>query len=111
MFTQKTIASTNAVIVVELGFVPTKIVVENVDTRVKLEWSSLMTAGEFIKTVAAGTRTLETSALPITIIDGSDKTNYVSKSYGFVLGTYADINDGTATGEHLIIEAYREDQV
>ena len=109
MYTQKTFSSTNAAITVELGFVPDKIVIQNVDTRVKLEWSDLMTSGEFVKTVAAGTRTLETASLPITLIDGSDKTNNVSSSFGFVLGTYADIND--AADEHIIVEAYREDVV
>jgi len=108
MFKQVTKTGTNADIVVELGFIPDKIVVENVDTRVKLEWSNLMTSGEFIKTVAAGTRTLETSGLPITLIDGSDKTNNVTSSFGFILGAYVDVNDAA---EQLIIEAFREDKV
>lgn len=48
-------------IVQQLGFVPRKIVVENVTDRIRVEWHEGMTADTCIKTAANGTRTLETT--------------------------------------------------
>ena len=108
MYKQTTFDGTSAAIVVELGFVPNKLIITNIDTGYQLEWSDKFTAGEFVVIDADGTRTKTTSGTPITLIDGSDKTNNTDKSFGFILGAYANINDTT---EHLVVEAFREDQV
>jgi hypothetical protein len=98
----------NAALVVECGFVPDKIVLTNQTTLITLEWNTNLESGDYYKIIADGTRTLETSGGP-TLIDGSDKTNYVTSSFGFVLPAIADIND--TLNELLDIEVYREDQV
>ena len=45
-----------------LGFIPRYVRVDNVTDRILNEWYSGMTSDHAVKTVAAGTRTLETSA-------------------------------------------------
>lgn len=98
----------NAALVVEVGFVPDKIVVTNRTTLVTLEWNVNLDSGNYYQIVAAGNRTLVASGGP-TLIDGSDKTNYVSSSFGFVLPVIANIND--TLNEVLDIEVYREGDV
>jgi hypothetical protein len=44
-----------------VGFQPRYVKVENATDRTLLEWYEGMTSGHAVKTVAAGTRTLETS--------------------------------------------------
>ena len=64
-------------VVVSLGFTPKYVCWENVTDRVKIEWYEGMAANTSIKTVAAGTRTLETTNGGITICDadGTAKTD------------------------------------
>lgn len=64
-------------IVVPLGFTPRYVCFENVTERIKVEWYEGMAANTCIKTVAAGTRTLETTNGGITVCDsdGVAKTN------------------------------------
>lgn len=45
-----------------LGFTPRYIKVENATDRISYEWYTGMTSDHAVKTIAAGTRTLETSA-------------------------------------------------
>jgi hypothetical protein len=52
---------------VNLGFTPKYVVWENVTDRIKIEWYEGMAANTCIKTVAAGTRTLETTNGGITV--------------------------------------------
>lgn len=52
---------------INTGFDPRYICIENVTDRVKLEWYKGMTANTWIKTVAAGTRTLDTTASALII--------------------------------------------
>lgn len=98
----------NAELVVECGFVPDKIVITNQTTLITLQWNKNLESGDYYQIVAAGDRTLVSSGGP-TLIDGSDKTNYTTSSFGFVLPVITNIND--TTGELLDIEVYREDQV
>lgn len=44
-----------------VGFTPRYVRVDNVTDRIMLEWHEGMTSAHAVKTVAAGTRTLETS--------------------------------------------------
>jgi len=96
-FVQET--ATNAIMNIELGFIPSKVVITNRTSLARLEWNENLPAGNFYKTVAAGTRTLETSG-GITLIDGSDKESALGQ--GFVIPVLADINDAA---EILDIEA------
>mgnify|MGYP000850313937 FL=1 len=52
---------------VETGFQPRYVEWENVTTLVKIEWSEGMTASQCLKTVAAGTRTLDTTANAVVV--------------------------------------------
>ena len=54
-------AGSPAAISVTVGFTPRYVQVVNQTTRVMFEWFEGMTAAHAIKTVAAGTRTAETS--------------------------------------------------
>lgn len=55
-------ATTPAAASIVTGFTPRYVSVENQTDRILLEWRYGMTADHAIKTVAAGTRTAETSA-------------------------------------------------
>jgi hypothetical protein len=104
----KKLCPNNAELVVEVGFVPDRIVITNRTTLITLEWNENLDSGDYYKIIADGTRTLETSGGP-TLIDGSDKTNYTGYSFGFVLPVIANIND--TTDEILDIVVTREDGV
>lgn len=58
-------------VVVPLGFTPKYIAWENVTDRIKIEWYEGMAANTSIKTVAAGTRTLETTNGGFTVCDSA----------------------------------------
>lgn len=64
-------------VLVTLGFTPTYIVWENVTDRIKGEWYEGMAADSCIKTVAAGTRTLEVTGGNggITVCDSDGTAN------------------------------------
>lgn len=66
---------------VSLGFTPKYVVWENVTDRVKIEWYEVMAANTSIKTVAAGTRTLETTNGGITICDSDGTANVNGKCF------------------------------
>ena len=66
---------------VSLGFTPKYVVWENVTDRVKIEWYEGMAANTSIKTVAAGTRTLETANGGITICDSDGTANVNGKCF------------------------------
>ena len=104
MYKQTTATGATAGTVVELGFVPEKIVITERVSRVQTVWLATNPA-DAVQTAAAGTRTLLGSA-PVTLIDGSDKTNNVDSSFGFVI-------PATTLADGLVaeIEAYRQDQV
>ena len=54
------------------GFRPRYVIVDNVTDRIKWEWYEGMAAGTNIQTVAAGTRTLITTAgVTVTITEGA----------------------------------------
>ena len=50
---------------IECGFQPRFIEWENFTDRIKVEWQEGMTTSQCLKTVAAGTRTLDTTALAV----------------------------------------------
>ena len=52
-----------------VGFVPRYVKVENATDRILNEWYEGMTSGHAVRTVAAGTRTLETSGGPTVVGD------------------------------------------
>lgn len=68
-------------VVVSLGFTPKYVCWENVTDRVKIEWYEGMAANTSIKTVAAGTRTLETSNGGITVCDSDGTANTAGKAF------------------------------
>lgn len=68
-------------VVVSLGFTPKYVCWENVTDRIKVEWYEGMAANTCIKTVAAGTRTLETSNGGITVCDSDGVANTAGKSF------------------------------
>lgn len=54
------------------GFRPRYVRVENVTDRIAFEWFDGMALGDYLKTVAAGTKTLETDdVLTVTVAEGS----------------------------------------
>lgn len=97
-------------VIVELGFVPDRIVIRNRTSDFTLEWNSSMAADEYYKFIANGTQSFEdTGTDTFTVIDGSDKTNNTSLSFGFILlGGLADVTDAQ---EVLDIYVFREDGV
>ncbi len=68
-------------VVVSLGFTPKYVVWENVTDRIKIEWYEGMAANTSIKTVAAGTRTLETTNGGITICDSDGVAKTDGKAF------------------------------
>lgn len=52
---------------VECGFQPRYLVFENASDRIKVEWQEGMTSSQSILTVAAGTRTLDTTASAVVV--------------------------------------------
>lgn len=68
-------------VVVSLGFTPKYVVWENVTDRVKIEWYEGMAANTSIKTVAAGTRTLETTNGGITVCDSDGVAKTDGKAF------------------------------
>lgn len=98
----------NAATNVELGFVPDKLIITNRTTKYTLEWNSNLTAGYYYQITDQGVKTLVTSGGP-TVIDGSDKTNYVTSSFGFLFPVIANIQD--TLNEVLDISAIRNDDV
>jgi len=66
---------------VNLGFTPKYVVWENVTDRVKIEWYEGMAANTSIKTVAAGTRTLETTNGGITICNSEGVADVNGKAF------------------------------
>lgn len=52
---------------VETGFQPRFVQWENFTDRIKVEWQEGMTTSQCLKTVAAGTRTLDTTALAVVV--------------------------------------------
>jgi hypothetical protein len=63
--------ATAVAVSIELGFKPRYFVWENLTDRIKYEWFEGMASGTTIKTVAAGTRTLDTADVAIQVSDGS----------------------------------------
>lgn len=68
-------------VVVSLGFTPKYVCWENVTDRVKIEWYEGMAANTSIKTVAAGTRTLETTNGGITICNSEGVADVNGKAF------------------------------
>ena len=68
-------------IVVPLGFTPRYVCFENVTERIKVEWYEGMAANTSIKTVAAGTRTLETTNGGITVCDSDGVAKTDGKAF------------------------------
>jgi hypothetical protein len=62
--------ATAADVTLTLGFTPRYIVWENVTDRIKYEWFEGTTNGTTIKTAAAGTRTLDTADVAISVNGG-----------------------------------------
>ena len=67
-------------VVFTLGFTPRYIRYQNITDRISVEWFEGMTADTCLKTAAAGTVTIETTNLGITICD-SDGTANTSGRY------------------------------
>ena len=65
-------AGTPAAATITLGFNPRYFVWENSTDRIKHEWYDDMPSGTTIKTVAAGTRTLDTADVGIAVSESLD---------------------------------------
>lgn len=63
-------AGTPAAAVINLGFTPRYFAWENVTDRIKYEWFDGAANGTTLKTVAAGTRTLDTADVAISVSGG-----------------------------------------
>lgn len=63
------------------GFVPKYIKVENVTDRISVEWHAGMAADTCVKTAAAGTKTLETTNLGLTVCDSDGTANTAGRSF------------------------------
>jgi hypothetical protein len=61
---------TAADVTLTLGFTPKYVVWENVTDRIKYEWFEGTANGTTVKTVAAGTRTLDTTDVAISVTGG-----------------------------------------
>lgn len=96
----------NAASTVELGFVPDRIVATNRTSKYTLEWNKNLASGYYYQITDQGVRTLVTSGGP-TLVDGSDKTNYITNSFGFVFPVIANIQD--TLSEVVDIVAFRDD--
>ena len=68
-------------VVVSLGFTPKYVCWENVTERIKAEWYEGMAANTCIKTVAAGTRTLETTNGGITVCNNEGVASVDGKAF------------------------------
>lgn len=73
-----------------VGFLPSRVVVENYSNQCKIEWVNTLADGEGFKTVANGTRTTEAT------------TGVTPRTDGFRLGAEADINDTTTEILHWV---------
>ena len=80
VFDATAITATDSTLV-NLGFTPKYVVWENVTDRVKIEWYEGMAANTSIKTVAAGTHTLETTNGGITICDSDGVAKTDGKAF------------------------------
>ena len=80
VFDATAITATDSTLV-NLGFTPKYVVWENVTDRVKIEWYEGMAANTSIKTVAAGTRTLETTNGGITICNSEGVADVNGKAF------------------------------
>ena len=80
VFDATAIVATDSV-VVPLGFTPKYVAWENVTDRTKIEWYEGMAANTCIKTVAAGTRTLETTNGGITVCTADGTANVDGKAF------------------------------
>lgn len=86
-------AATPALAVIEVGFKPRYFVWENLTDRIKWEWYEGMAAGTTIKTVAAGTRTLDTADVAISPAADSGSQD---GSQGTVDATNAGVRNNVA---------------
>lgn len=97
-------------ILVELGFVPDKIVIRNRTSDYSVEWNDSMPSDEYYLFGADGAQSYEnTGTATFVVVDGSDKTNYVTTSFGIVIT--GNITNLTDAEEVLDIYASREDGV
>lgn len=68
-------------VVQSVGFTPRYIRVENVTDRIAVEWFEGMAADTCVKTAAAGTKTLETTNLGLTVCDSDGTANTAGRSF------------------------------
>lgn len=66
-------AATPALVTLYPGFKPRKLKVINLTDRISYEWFEGMAQGDYLKTVAAGTRTLETDDVVIAEVDEGER--------------------------------------
>ena len=86
------------------GFKPERIVVQNLTNDVRAEWNRALAVDEAILTIAAGTRTLETTN-GFSLLDGTSVL-----PPGFRLKALANVNDN-AVGVPTITGTVQEDQI
>lgn len=89
-------AATPGALVLDAGFAPRYISWENLTDSIKWEWYAGMAAGTSIKTVAVGTRTLDTADVAISPAVGEGNQTGGSGTVGSGAGAQV-INDDTKT--------------
>lgn len=87
--TGKCKANNGTLTIRKTGFVPRRVVIENLTNQCKVEWDETLPDGYGIVTLAAGTRSLVTSAGIKPLAANSDGNP------GFEIGALANINDTT----------------
>jgi len=96
------VTATNAAMEINIGFLPSKVEIMNVDNGAMVFWNSGMDTGEFVKDTLSA-RTLETTnGIAHTSQGVAGVTQTAAK--GITLGAAADINDTTT--ETLIVHAW-----
>lgn len=83
-------AATPALKTVTVGFLPRKIRWVNLTDRTQYEWVTGNANGTTLKTVAAGTVTLDTADVAISVANDTAQSSYITSAYKPVLekGTY-----------------------
>lgn len=91
-FATGTVEGTGAAIVVQTGFEPSEVRIDNIDGDCILYWNDAMPADSGMKTVAAGT-TAHITSDGVTVYAGTAGGN----SAGFTIGADSDINVSAET--------------
>ena len=94
------VALASGVITISLGFVPSYFKIMNVTDRITQEWYAGMNSGDFIETVAAGDRTLETDD---EIVIAATTTGTAPVTYKAAATVTIDASGGAMTNNDTVV--------